>query len=117
MRRTGTGRGIRGAAARTYWNAAVAVVAVALTATGCATWPQLGGSASRTGYQPLESSISRSNVSSLAERWTGDIGGYHGMEGDAHGPVVANGAVYVGYAGSLLAFDAAGKRNCAAQCE
>ncbi len=92
------------------------VVVISLTATACATWSQLGGAASHTGYQSLESTISPANVSSLGERWTGFIGGWHGLEGATQGPVVANGVVYLAYAGSLLAFDAAGKLRCTTTC-
>jgi hypothetical protein len=89
-----------------------AIVALALTVTACANWSQLGGSASRDGFQPLESSIGTTNVSSLVQRWTASIGGFHGEEGSASSPAVANGVVFEGYAGALEAYDAAGSRNC-----
>src|SRR4051812_37116673 len=90
---------------------ALTVIVVSLTMTACANWSQLGGSASRQGYQPFELSIGPANVSSLTERWSANIGGNHGEEGTPSSPVIANGVAYEGYAGELQAYDATGSRG------
>src|SRR6478735_4187033 len=93
----------------------VVLIVVALTATACGNWWQLGGSESRSGYQPYEFSINPTNVASLTEHWSAFIGGFHGEEGAPSSPLVADGVTYEGYAGGLQAFDAAGDTGCTGQ--
>ena len=88
----------------------VALLAALLMA-GC-NWSQFRGDAAHTGYQPSESKIGPSTVSSLAEAWTAQLGP------TTSSPVVAGGRLYIGEGGFARAeviysvFDAAGQANC-----
>lgn len=90
--------------------ALVALLVAVLTA-GCS-WSQFRGDAAHTGFQPFESTIGASTVSSLAEAWTAQLGP------TTSSPVVAGGRLYVGEGGFARAevrysvFDAAGQANC-----
>ena len=78
---------------------------------GCS-WPQFRGDAAHTGFQPLESRIGASTVSSLTEAWTAQLGP------TTSSPVVAGGRLYVGDGGfprtevRYRVHDAAGQANC-----
>lgn len=55
---------------------AAIVLAVLTTVTAQATdWPTFGWNAQRTGYNPFETVLSRSNVPSLRKHWATDLGG------------------------------------------
>jgi outer membrane protein assembly factor BamB len=95
-------------------------VSRAATATAPATarasdeWPQYAGSADHVGVNALDPSFTRTSVTTMHTRWTGDIGG----QATSSSPVVANGIVYVGSAdGDLDAFNAAGCLDAFSDCE
>jgi outer membrane protein assembly factor BamB len=76
---------------------------------GC-DWTAFGDSPQRTGYNTSERAIGAANVGTLAEGWRSDtgIGGLFRQS-----PVVANGWVYIGTPGRLLAYTAAdGNPEC-----
>ena len=85
----------------------VVIALVAMVCSGC--WTQFRGDAAHTGFQPLELSVSRTNVSTLTSAW---VGSGHGAVMHSS-PTVAGGKVYAGFSdGSLVAFDAAGVSGC-----
>lgn len=81
----------------------VLVAALMVSLSGCA-WAQYRGDAEHTGYQPFESTIGVSNVSSLAESWS--IPNVNGSG------VVAGGILYAPSVAGLEALDAAGLDGC-----
>jgi outer membrane protein assembly factor BamB len=87
------------------------------TAAGAAAsdeWTQYAGGAEHVGVNRGDPSFTRTSVTSMHTRWTGNIGG------DATGssPVVANGTVFVGSSdGDLDAFNAAGCLDAFGNCD
>jgi outer membrane protein assembly factor BamB len=76
--------------------------------TSAASWPKFHYDANNSGYNPNETAIGTSNVSTLVEKWTAMTGNY--VESS---PAVANGVIYVGSGDDkLYAFDAAGVTGC-----
>ena len=90
---------------------ALVALLAALLMAGCS-WSQYRGDAAHTGFQPFESKIGASTVSSLREAWTAQLGP------TTSSPVVSGGRLYVGEAGfprtavRYSVFDAAGQTNC-----
>ncbi len=82
------------------------VVVLALVCSGC--WSQFRGDAAHSGFQPLEFSISSSNVGSLTPLWKAVFGT------EALSPVLSGGVLYLGVNSYVEAFDAAGA-GCAHQ--
>src|SRR6478609_6830602 len=84
------------------------VVVVVLVAAGC-DWTQLGGSAARTGFQPIETSLNTGNVGELAFQWVGpQLPAAQATSSSS--PAVVNGVVYVGAGdGRVYAYDAVGQ--------
>src|SRR5512141_2147694 len=65
-------------------------------------WPQFKNSPNHVGFNPVESTINRSNATSLQLSWQGLMGDLV----DSSSPAVVNGVVYVGsFDGKLYAFD------------
>src|SRR5215470_16255715 len=80
-----------------------ALPAVSRAAPGSDEWTQFGGGADHVGVNPLDGSFTRTSVTSMHTRWTGDVGG----QATSSSPVVANGTVFVGGTdGNLDAFNA-----------
>src|SRR5829696_2414183 len=71
-------------------------------------WPMYGHDASRTSYNPDETTISAGNVGQLVQRWQANVG--FGSQAPFNAPSVANGKVYVGSSiasgSNFFAFDA-----------
>src|SRR5262249_33537595 len=59
---------------RTTARWSVLVIALALVTAAC-TWPTLGFDAARTGYNPLERTLTAANVGQLQESWSADAPG------------------------------------------
>jgi outer membrane protein assembly factor BamB len=90
---------------------------VAVLAAGCQ-WPMVRFGAERTGYSPLETTVSAGNVGQLTEQWTASL------IGPGSDPVVAGGHVFVTAAetsvppgstspgSDLYSFDAKGRTDC-----
>src|SRR5215469_11264926 len=68
-------------------------------------WRQFKNSPNRTGFNPSETTINRTNATSLTLSWQGLMGDLV----DSSSPAVVNGLLYVGsFDGKLYAFDANG---------
>src|SRR6266568_3122253 len=75
-------------------------------------WPMYKGRASRTGFNPAETTINVGNAQMLTQSWVGIMGDLV----DVSSPAVVNGVVYVGsFDGKLYAFDANGCGQAACQ--